>query len=327
MTTAAPAPAGSGAPAPARPRRRWARPALVAGALVAGALLALAAGLWGVNAVRDLARWATAGGRLEWYAAEGNDWQAITRADARRREWSPDTAFLSPAWEVVAPGLRIADLPVRRPPNPLSIPIFLARIDPASWRFRVWGGPAFDPGTVTELAVASGMSLAVNASYFSDDGPLGLIVSDGSARGRQGKNRAAHFVVPKGAASPRIVNEKGAKLGPLEQGLQGFPAIMSAATTYPYMRYGGRGFNVDKVERRTAACVLRGGDVLLLVTDTLANGLSLAELATVLGGLGCADAMGFDGGGSTGMALRIPGHTRTVLSVEKVPVILGIEPR
>jgi hypothetical protein len=114
--------------------------------------------------------------------------------------------------------------------------------------------------------------------------------------------------------------------GALREGFQGFPAIMSAHETYAYMRYGGRGFDVWKVARRTAACIDGEGRVVLLVTDTLTNGLALTELATVLGGLGCVDAMAFDGGSSTGMALRLDGRRRDIPNVEPVPVVVGISP-
>ncbi len=289
-----------------------------------------------LDAARAVGQYVAGVGSLEWRGVDG--WVPVRGADTRRRTWGSEHAFLAPAWRDVAPGLAIADVALHRPPNPLVVDVVLARVDPARWRFRVWGTPEFAPSAVDTLAERAGLALAVNASYFSDDGPLGLVVSDGAARGRQGKNRAAHFVVGAGGSgggsaggsgggAPRIVNEKGAVLGPLVQGFQGFPAIMSGGHTYGYLRYGGRGFDVWRVDRRTAACTLGDGGVVLLVTDTLTNGLSLSELATVLGGLGCVDAMAFDGGSSTGLALRVPGHARTVANLEPVPVIVGIEAR
>ncbi|MDP2314394.1 MAG: phosphodiester glycosidase family protein [Pseudomonadota bacterium] len=315
------------APAPPPPRGRSTRGPLLA---LAAVILALGMGSdLTLDAARAIGQRIAGVGTLEWQGAAA--WVPIDRADARRRAWGPEHTFLTPPWRSVAPGLSIADLALRRPPNPLVVDIFLARVDPARWRFRVWGTPDFAPGPVGALAAQADLALAVNASYFSDDGPLGLVVTDGAARGRQGKNRAAHFVVGQAAdgtdAAPRIVNEKGAVLGPLAQGFQGFPAIMTGGNTYAYLRYGGRGFDVWRVDRRTAACTQADGAVMLLVTDTVTNGLSLAELATVLGGLGCVDAMAFDGGSSTGTALRVEGHARTVPNLGAVPVILGVEER
>ena len=294
--------------------------------VVAAGICAITGALWfGRDAARALGQWAAGVGRLEWY--DGTEWRSLSSNDERRRTWTVADAFLRPPWETEVPGLDVADLRLRRIPNPLEVPTVLVRIDPELWRFRVWGAPDFTPGNVGALAEQAGLSLAVNASYFSDDGPLGLVVSDGASRGRQGRNRAAHFVVKAGETRPRIINERRASLGQLEQGFQGFPAIMSDGQTFAYLRYGGRGFDVWKVERRTAACTARDGRVILLVTDSLASGLSLDELATVLGGLGCDDAMAFDGGSSTGLALRIPGHGRIVANLKPVPVILGVEKR
>jgi len=329
MTLSPPPPAAPPAPPPPPPRRRKRWPLLALAAVIAA--LATTSDLT-FDAARALGQQLAGVGSLEWRS--GSAWTPVARADARRRRWAPEHAFLTPEWDTIAPGLDVADLALRRPPNPLEVDVFLARVDPSAWRFRVWGTPDFAPGAVGELAARAGLMLAVNASYFSDDGPLGLVVSDGAARGRQGRNRAAHFLVGPAASgpareggAPRIVNQKGAALGPLVQGFQGFPAVMTGGETYSYLRYGGRGFDVWRVDRRTAACTDRGGRVLLLVTDTLTNGLSLAELATVLGGLGCVDAMAFDGGSSTGMALRLPGHLRTVPNLAPVPVIVGIEAR
>jgi hypothetical protein len=279
---------------------------------------------WGAQDVgRAARRWAAGTGALEWRSSAG--WQPITRDQAQRREWAPEHAFLAVGWSPTAPGLEVAELALRRPPNPLELTVVLARVDPVRWRFRVWGRASFAPGAVSELAMEAGLTLAINASYFAAEGPLGLVVSDGVARGRQGRNRAAHFVVPRGGA-PRVINEKQAVLPPLEQGFQGFPAVMTEGRTYAYMRHGGRGFDVDAVERRSAGCILRDGRVLLLATDTLTSGLSLDELATVLGGLGCDDAMAFDGGSSTGL-WSTAGDGRQIPNLKPVPVILGIEPR
>ena len=309
------------APPPPAPRRllRWIVPALLFVFLALSATSDLAR-----DVARGLGQWAAGVGTLEWRSEAG--WVAVPADAGRRRTWEPADAFLTPAWAPAALGLDVADLSLRRPPNPLEVTLVLARVDPARWRFRVWGRPDFSPDSVATLTTEAGLSLALNASYFSEDGPLGLVVSDGAVRGRQGVNRAAHFVVPRGG-TPAVINRKRAELGKLDQGFQGFPSIMSGGRTFSYMRYGGRGFDVWTVDRRSAACSLADGRVLFLATDTLTNGLSLVELATVLGGLGCVDAMGFDGGSSTGLSLRVGAVARDIANLEAVPVIVGVQPR
>lgn len=307
-------------PTPPPARHRAPRAVIAAVAVLLLAAWAGSAGL--VGAARAVGRWAAGMGALEWRDS-GGAWRTIGPADAARRLWGPVDAFLAPAWTEVQPGLDLADVSVRRAPNPHVVGVVVVRVDPDRWRFRVWGRPDWSAASVDTLAREAGMSLAVNAAYFAEDGPLGLVVSDGVRRQRQAKNRAAHFLVPRGTR-PRVVNEKRVPLPELEQGFQGFPAIMSSGRTFSYMRAGGRGFDVWRVDRRTAGCVDREGRVVLLVTDTLTNGLSLEELATLLGGLGCVDAMAFDGGGSTGLSVRVEGHERVVANLEPVPLIVGI---
>jgi len=307
--------------APPPPRHPWR-------ALVLASFAVLAALVAASDLARDVARglgqWAAGVGSLEYATPAG--WTPVPSEAARRHTWAAKDAFLDPGWRDAAAGLALGELRFRRPPNPLEVSVFLARVDPAAWRFRVWGRPDFAPGSVAELATEAGLSLAMNASYFSAEGPLGLVVGDGAVRGREGANRAAHFLVPVGGA-PRIVNAKKPTLPRLEQGFQGFPAIMSGGRTFAYLRYGGRGFDVWSVDRRSAGCILADGRVVLLATDTVTNGLSLDELATVLGGVGCVDAMAFDGGSSTGLALHVGAERRTIANIEPVPVIMGVEPR
>lgn len=315
-------------PVPGHPAARRTRRRLWFGGIGAFLLAALGCGWAATERVIDAASavggWLAGMGTLSWRRVDG-EWVEVASADALRRNWGPQDAFLEPAWAEIAPGLALADLAVRRSPNPQTIDLVLARILPRYWRFRVVGTP--DWSGVPIRTLGEGFSLAVNAAYFSDEGPLGLVISDGVRRHRAVSHRAAHFLVDGPGAPPRIVNRKRTSTEGVEAGFQGFPGIMSNALTYSYMRVGGRGFDVWDVDRRTAACVTRDGAVVLLVTDSLTNGLSFDELATVLGGLGCADAMGFDGGTSTGLVVNVPGHERLVPNLKGVPVVLGITPR
>lgn len=324
MANSAPPPAPPDAPHPAHPvRRRW---LVFVAALLVAAALAAAAGERVVGAVSALALRFTGGGHLYWSDGESG-WQELPLALLIRRDWGPTDAVIRPRWHAVASGMETAELDVLRPPDPRDVRVVLARVDPARWRFRVWGRADWKRDSVATLADEAGLVLAVNGPYFAEDGPLGLVVSDGVIRNRQGTLRAAHFLVDHQGSRPRIVNEKKTDVRGVDQGFQGFPSIMSAGHTYGYLRTGGRGFDVREVDRRTAACIQGDGRVVLLATDTWTSGLSLSELATVLGGLGCYDAMAFDGGASTALWLDVPGHRLDVEGLDVVPVILGVEAR
>jgi len=277
-----------------------------------------------VGVIAAAGGWLAGLGELSWKNPEGT-WIAVDPAAARRREWGPTDAFLRPDWRTLAPGLELAEVPLRRSPNPQPVDLVLTRADPARWEVRVAGREDWAGDTVAGLADEAGLVVAVNASYFSDEGPLGLVVSDGVRRHRAVSHRAAHFLVRDGRV--RIVNQRKADTTGVDQGFQGFPAIMSGGRTYAYMRVGGRGFDVWEVDRRSAGCVDRQGRVLFLATDSFAGGLSFDELATVLGGLGCVDAMGFDGGTSTGMMVHVGSVWRSVLNYKPVPVVVGLSSR
>ncbi len=269
---------------------------------------------------------AIGGGRLEWRTPDGA-WQELPLTLQLRRHWGPTDVVVVPSWTPASPGLSTAEVLLRRLPDPRPVSLVLVRVDPARWRFRVYGRADWSRASVAELADEAGLALAVNGPYFAEDGPLGLVVSDGVVRNRQGSRRAAHFLVRSADGGPVVVNEKLTPVSGIDQGFQGFPAVMTAGRTFGYLRTGGRGFSVREADRRTAACIDNTGHTVLLATDTWTNGVSFADLATVLGGLGCVDAMAFDGGASTALWLDVGGTRLNVEGLDAVPVVVGAERR
>lgn len=300
--------------------RRWWFVAAFLGVILAG-FLAISGGEVGA-VLANAARRVVGGGTLYW-SDENNGWTEIPLALRVRRHWGEADHVLQPGWEQVHPGLDTAELSFLRPPDPRDVDVVLVRVDPARWQFRVYGRDDWSRDSVSALAQEAGLTFAVNGPYFAEDGPLGLVVSDGVFRNRQGSRRAAHFLVDQPGTLPRIVNERGTDVAGVREGLQGFPSIMTARKTYSYLRTGGRGFDIQVADRRTAACTTPSGEMVFLATDTWIGGLSLAELATVMGALGCVDAMAFDGGASTGMWIA---GEREVRGLDDVPVIVGVVP-
>ena len=303
-------------------RRAWLAAGVVG--VVLAAVLAAAGADVGL-ALGEAARRAIGGGGLYW-SDEERGWTELPLALRLRRHWGDADQVVVPGWAQVLPGLDVAELSFLHPPDPRDVDVVLVRIDPRRWQFRVYGRDDWSRDNVGVLAREAGMVFAVNGPYFAEDGPLGLVVSNSVSRNRQGSRRAAHFLVDKPGTIPRIVNERRADVGGVHEGFQGFPAIMTARKTYSYMRTGGRGFDVEVFDRRTAACTTASGNVLFLATDAWTGGLALSELATVLGALGCVDAMAFDGGASTGMWLSAGHVEREVRGLDAVPVIVGVVP-
>jgi uncharacterized protein YigE (DUF2233 family) len=300
--------------------------------MILGALLAFAAFVAAAGGPRGAADLALANleriermGRLEILSTNG--WEEVPTSFETRLAWDgTDDAFLVPAikWQELAPGFVLGEIDLRRAPNPQIVSVVVTRIDPARWSLRVLAGDGFPPMGITDLARAGGAPFAVNGPFFSEHGPLGLIVVDGQQRHSASSAWTSHFLVDGPGKPIRIAFED--PTAPVDQAFQGFPAIMKAGEAYRYMRWGGRGFDVWAVERRTAACVDRNGWVDFLVTRTLTNGLAFHELTTLLGGLGCVDAMGFDGGTSTGLFLDVGGVHDEIANLKPVPVALGAYP-
>jgi uncharacterized protein YigE (DUF2233 family) len=263
-------------------------------------------------------------GRLEILSPSG--WEEVGASRETRLAWEAADAFLVSrvAWRELAPGFVRGELDLRRAPNPQVVSVVVTRIDPGRWALRVLAGDGFPAMGVGDLARAGKAPFAVNGPFFSADGPLGLVVVDGQKRHRASSAWSSHFVVEEpGAVRISFTPPRGS----VDQAFQGFPAIMQSGSAFRYMRWGGRGFDVWAVDRRTAACVDRDGWVDFLVTRTITNGLAFHELTTLLGGLGCVDAMGFDGGTSTGMFVDVGGVRDEIANLKPVPVALGAYPR
>ena len=312
-------------PPQVRAPRRWPWVLVVVGAACALALLARRSDT--VLEVLHRTGQRLAGlGELRW-EDPGGDWHDIAPSNDARLTWSAETAFLVPAWHPVAAGLDAADLSLARPPHPQTVVLALYRLVPARWNLHVVGYPDWVEHPLPDFTAKWGFSLAVNASFFSSEGPIGLVIQDGVLRHRQASRKAAHFLVDTRAGSVRIENQKMAGIAGVYAGFQGFPAMMTNGRLYSYVASGGRGFDVFTVDRRSAACTDREGRVILMVTDSLTNGLSFAELGVLMGGLGCVDGMAFDGGSSTALDVTIAGHERHVQGLNPVQVVLGLTPR
>lgn len=163
-------------------------------------------------------------------------------------------------------------------------------------------------------------AIATNASFFDEAGKtMGLAVDRGRSLGGRRLSRWAAFVVDGGRA--RIVS--GATL---EDGLahdlvvQGLPRLVVGGSV-PRLK--------PQRAERTAVCV-EDPRVVLVVTTTRVDATEFARFlaaAPDAGGLGCRDALNFDGGSSTQLTAHWGAFEARVDGAWGVPNALVVTPK
>jgi hypothetical protein len=225
--------------------------------------------------------------------------------------WAGDEA---PRFVTIAPGISHASFEVRPADNePFSGHAFRIDLGDADLRLVSAGGPS-SRQTVEQMAASFPAVVAVNASFFDKEGrAMGLAVSEGSVLA-MGKLKSWGALVVSGTDA-RIV--LGASITN-ELIVQGIPRLV----------IGGRvpGLKPQLAER-TAVCAAAGRVVIVVATqaETTAFARFLAE-PSAKSGLGCADALNFDGGPSTQLVVRLPALTLSLRGGSAVPNALIATP-
>jgi hypothetical protein len=159
--------------------------------------------------------------------------------------------------------------------------------------------------------------LAVNAGQFEATMPWGWVALDGhrwltpqtgplSAALAQDSAGALHWI------SGPDVFRVAAELKPV-WAFQSYPAVLAGDSVLAPLRAGGRLLDVTHRDARAAICLTRDNRLLVAITRFDAAGpllgfvpfgLTVPEMAGVLGALGCRDAMLLDGGISAKLRIR-----------------------
>lgn len=228
----------------------------------------------------------------------------------------------STTWEQLAPGL---ERRFYRPGEDYALTQFVAvRIDPALYTFRVHYRPG-DPLNLERWRAALPNAIAfVNANFFdAQHNALGLVVSDGVAYGQAYQGIGGMLQVQNNGVRVRSTILEPYNGEPLEQAAQAFPMLVTngqASFANPQN---------DRISRRMVAGQDVQGRIVLIATASVI-GMKLVDLSTYLAStdLQLVNAVNFDGGGSTMLALDAPGQPPYhILSLDPVPTVLAIYPR
>ncbi len=258
--------------------------------------------------------------------------QAYSYLESRKMEAAPLRYVSHGAWLELQPGIELRELEFARKGRWLStFNLVVLRVDPKRvWLRMVAVSPEELPTSDIETLARRTNALALlNTNYFEPDSKvMGLVIAEGKTIYPLRKEGSIHhgvwflkngeaFVVHRTVFDGRGVNEA----------FQAGPWLVTDGE--PETRFR----NAPLVARRSAVGVDRKGRVLLMATDALLGGLSLPELAAVLGtaetkgGLGLWRAINCDGGTSTQMVIRHSRASVVIRSTVRVPVCLGVYPR
>ena len=282
-------------------------------------------------------------GALSVYA--GGKWQPWYRADSAPARWSAALPLVADAvtWTRAAPGLEVGRLRLSGPGEAWRVGVVLVRIDPArvEWALH-WGMVAEDRKAWTIDSAPASAILAMNAGMFNSGAPFGWTVIDGAERGTIGSGAIAPGFVEDSAGGLALVPAESLQARRAKRGVraafQSYPELLRDDGVLPPMiRAGTAAIDLTHRDGRLALGHLRDGHWIVALTrfegaggalSFLPFGLTVPEMAALMGALGSDRAVSLDGGISAQLAVRdsIGAWVRWP-GVRKVALGLTLEPR
>jgi hypothetical protein len=236
------------------------------------------------------------------------------------KEWTKSNPIILKAvhWNVLRPGLESARLDLWGDHVGLHVAVILARLDPEKFTLRLDmatnnSRPAWDIDSASTNA-----ALAVNVGQFEGDRPWGWLIQEGKELQppRSGPLSSALVVDSEGRVSiidadeiPGVRKQPGIRIA-----FQSYPAILTSNGRVPApLRAPGRGVDLEHRDSRLALGLLPDGHLLFALTrfagtgsilSQLPMGPTTAEMAAIMGALGCQRALLLDGGLSGQLLVR-----------------------
>ena len=299
-----------------------------AGGVIAAALFAAAAGPGGHHDATLALRLPSGASRTFWRAS---------RAPLR---WTVADVTLAPLviWHPGQPGIEWSTLPITGAGEAHALSLVLARIDPRSVSFHLeWGIERDRPAWTVERARDA--ALALNAGMFVAQLPWGWVVVDGRERLAPGHGALSSGLV--GLADGRIVwidgddvsawRGRGRAGRDVRFAFQSYPTLLAGDGAVPAALRDGT-INETHRDARLALGLDRAGRLLIALTrldipvpgaDRVPFGLTVPEMAAVMGALGAQHAVLLDGGISAQLTIAdSTGQARAWKGLRKVPLAL-----
>jgi uncharacterized protein YigE (DUF2233 family) len=245
-------------------------------------------------------------------------------------------------WRAGASSLEWDELQLRGAGEAWRTRLVVARIDPSRVRLRLdTAFTARRDAAWTLDRVPKQAVLAINAGQFAATMPWGWVVLDGhrwlppqhgplSAALLQDSSGDLHWI-----RGDDVAHAAG---NPITQwAFQSYPALLVDDSVPAPLRVSGAGVDVAHRDARAGMCLTRNGKLLVALTrfdaagralQFIPFGLTVPEMAAVMGALGCTNAMLLDGGISARLRVRdASGVTHDWEGLRAVPLGLIALPR
>ena len=250
--------------------------------------------------------------------------------------WTPADASLAAqvTWHSGQPGVEWSTLPIEGQGEAYALTLVLARVDPRVVSFDLEWGVERDRAAWS-VDRATGNALALNAGMLVEQLPWGWVVTNGRERLTPGRGPLSSAVV--GLADGRVVWVDGDDVSPwrgradVRFAFQSYPTLLVGDGTVPVALRDGA-INGTHRDARLALGLDRQGRLLVAMTrldvpipgaDRIPLGLTVPEMAAVMGALGARQAVLLDGGISAQVTLSdSSGQARVWKGLRKVPLAL-----
>lgn len=240
------------------------------------------------------------------------------------------------AWRAGSAGMEWGELELRGHGEAWRTRVIAVRLDPR--RIALQLVPAFEEGARWSVEETDADAvLALDAGQFRGALPYGWVMSGGREilpperaplAGAVVVNRSGEVRV---VAPDRVAAERGT--GDAREAFQSYPMLLQDGVVPLALREAGHGVVVGHRDARLALGTLDDGRVVIALTrfDALGEalgrvpfGLTSAEMAVIMKGLGCRQALLLDGGISGQLMIReSDGAARTWRGTRRVPLGLA----
>ncbi|HYD54514.1 MAG TPA: phosphodiester glycosidase family protein, partial [Gemmatimonadaceae bacterium] len=263
----------------------------------------------------------------------GSAWHTWWRSETAPVTWSGSLPLAQRLrWRAAAPGVEWAEIQLAGTGEAWRTRLVVARLDPARVRLALDTASAGTPRRPAwdVAGVADDALFAVNAGQFLHTMPWGLVVLDGRELLPAGTGPLSSALSADASGRLRWSHGDASRAGrDAAWAFQSYPTLLRDGVVPEPLRADHGLIDVAHRDARAAVGTTADGRLLVALTrfDALGGrlsfvpfGLTIPEMAAVMGALGARDAMMLDGGISAQMLIRDGSAARMWRGSRKVPL-------